>query len=54
MPVAQSLIWAQLRKSPSWARMAEAMARSGKLRCFLASLPVKIWWSRALVAWRIW
>jgi len=28
------------------ARMAEAVARSGKLRCFLASLPVKIRWSR--------
>jgi len=43
---------AQLRKSPSCARMAETMARSGKLRCFLASLPAKIWWSRALVASR--
>jgi hypothetical protein len=39
--VAHSLIWVQLRKSPSAARMAEAMARSRKLRCFLASLPVK-------------
>jgi hypothetical protein len=29
---AQSLIWAQLRKSPSAARTAEAMARSGKRR----------------------
>ena len=53
MPVAQSLISAQLRKSPFWARRAEAMARSGKLRCFLISLPVKIRWSRALLAWRI-
>jgi hypothetical protein len=52
MPAAQLLIWGQLRKSPSWARMAEAMARSGKLRCFVTSLPVKTWWSRALVAWR--
>jgi hypothetical protein len=39
----------QLRKSPSWARVAEAMARSRKLRSFLTSLPVKIWWLRALV-----
>lgn len=29
------------------------MARSGKLRCFFTSLPVKIWCSRALVACRI-
>ncbi len=43
MPVAHSLLWAQSRKSPSAARMAEATARSGKLRCFLASFPVKIW-----------
>lgn len=37
---------AQLRKPPSWARMAEAMARSGKLSCFLTSLPAKIRWSQ--------
>jgi hypothetical protein len=53
MLVAHARISAQLRKSPSAARMAEAMARSGKLRCFLTSLPVKIWWSRAVVSWRI-
>ena len=53
MPAAQARISAQLRKSPSAARIAEAMALWGKLRCFLASLPVKIRCSRALVAWRI-
>jgi hypothetical protein len=41
MPAAHSLISAQLRNSPSAARMAEAMARSEKLRCFLASLSAK-------------
>jgi hypothetical protein len=53
MLVAQARMLSQLRKSPSWARVAEAMARSGKLRCFFTSLPVKTWWSRALVLWRI-
>jgi hypothetical protein len=53
MLVAQARMPAQLRKSPSAARMAEAMARSGKLRCFFTSLPVKIRCSRALVARRI-
>jgi hypothetical protein len=48
-----SLIWAQLRKSPSAARMADAMARPGNLKWFLTSLPVKIWWSQAPVAARI-
>ena len=49
MLVAQARMSSQLRKSPSWARVAEAMARSRKLRSFLTSLPVKIWWLRALV-----
>ena len=42
MPVAQSLIWAQSRKSPSSARMAETTARSGKLigSCLQAGDPV--------------
>src|SRR5215831_12240373 len=53
MLVAQARMSSQLRKSPSWTRMAEVMTRSGKLRCFFTSLPVKIWWSRALVLWRI-
>src|SRR5215469_129397 len=53
MLVAQARMLSQLRKSPSWTRVAEAMARSRKLRSFLTSLPVKIWWSRALVLWRI-
>jgi hypothetical protein len=41
MPIAQPLIPAQSRKSPSGARRAETIARSGKVSCFRTSLPGK-------------